>query len=84
MALSSRGKNRVVAPLDRTEKVRPVLETKDEQGKKTNMVPSTEIATWASRLPLASKTSAAVVLAGYLLQLLAPGIRKYLALVPAR
>ena len=42
------------------------------------------VANWASRLPLASKASAAVILAGYLLQLLAPGIRKYLALVPAR
>ena len=42
------------------------------------------VANWASRLPLASKSSAAVILAGYLLQFLAPGIRKYLALVPAR
>ena len=42
------------------------------------------VANWASRLPLASKSSAAAILVGYFLQLLTPAIRKYLALVPAR
>jgi len=55
-----------------------------KSSKKKNKMDPSAVANWASRLPLASKSSAAVVLIGYLLQLLAPGIRKYLALVPAR
>lgn len=75
--------NRVAASADLTEKVRARESETKNHTKKKQMDPSA-VANWASRLPLASKSSAAVILAGYLLQLLIPAIRKYLALVPAR
>ena len=59
-------------------------ETKKKTLREKKPMDPSAVASWASRLPLASRASAAVILGGYTLQALAPGVRKYLALVPAR
>jgi len=63
-----------------------IFNTLENEAKKNSTMDSTSSAAlaWASRLPPTSRASATVILAGYVLQLISPVLKKYLALVPAR